>query len=265
MNSLRNVLSSCLLLASTASAAFAQSDPVDEEKWKNGLLPTGTYVGPNTKVNMFNGNITYGLSLVSLPGRAGHDVNITLSYNSKQLVHEDDGTGTIHCRWFNEAPHSGRWFLNIWPSLEIDGGNAYFTTPSGAVHHFIDLSTQYWETLDGTNLVYDSYNETVHMLDGSQFDFSDFQSSQKIYHYDRWGNYITYQFDQNEKLEKIIDTLGREVNFTLGIEDRVEEIRVKNHAGVDLVWTFAYEEYPFYPTVLEQGCNTPQSSLPFAA
>ncbi len=70
-----------------ASTLLGQSeDPVLQEKWKNGFLPSGTYGGNGVSVNLHNGGFIISIPLVSLPGRAGHDLNITATYNSKQLV-----------------------------------------------------------------------------------------------------------------------------------------------------------------------------------
>jgi hypothetical protein len=40
-----------LLLGLAASPLLGQDDPTQEEKFKNGLLPTGTYSGPQTVCN----------------------------------------------------------------------------------------------------------------------------------------------------------------------------------------------------------------------
>ena len=54
----------CLLVL-TIAPVLAQDDPVMEEKYKNGFLPTGTYAGPFTKVNLHNGNFIINLPLFS--------------------------------------------------------------------------------------------------------------------------------------------------------------------------------------------------------
>ena len=79
-------ISALVALAAFSLCAFGQDDPREQERYKNGLLPTGTYGGSSVTVNLHNGNLTTAIPLVSLPGRAGHNLNITASYNSTQMV-----------------------------------------------------------------------------------------------------------------------------------------------------------------------------------
>ncbi len=97
-------------LQTPAALAQEPEDPIDAERWKNGFLPTGTYAGPNVSVNLYNGNVIASIPLVPLPGRAGHDLNLALSYNSRQLTRYHDGAQWV-ARWFNDGPTAGRWVI----------------------------------------------------------------------------------------------------------------------------------------------------------
>ncbi len=71
-------LLSIILLTLTISV-WAQTDPVTDEMLKNGFFGTGTYTG-NTEynVNLYNGNLMVGIPLLTLPGRGGHDLHLTM-------------------------------------------------------------------------------------------------------------------------------------------------------------------------------------------
>ena len=239
--------------------AHGQSEPEDMEMYKNGILPTGTYAGSGVSVNLYNGNFTQTIPLISLPGRGGHDLNLTLTYNSKQLVREEVGADW-EGRWFHEGPTVGRWVTNFWPSLKSEGtpGNMtyYLTTPDGAVHRLVDLGGGTYGSVDSTNIYYLEYQDVVYLLSGYRLDFSDYDSLQKIYHVDPNGNYITYEFSATgSSPEKIIDTLGREVTFsyhTSGTQaGEMKDITVKNHAGSDLVYSFDYTQKRVWPSLTE--------------
>jgi hypothetical protein len=149
-------LLSIVLLTLTVSLR-AQSDPVTDEMLKNGFLGTGTYTGnAEYNVNMYNGNLIVNIPIITLPGRAGHDLHLTMSYNSKQLVREEQilyGVNYWNPRFFYEGPTSGRRLVNCWPTLEYAGPNLYyFTTPDGAVHKLDRVVGDYLYATDGSGL-----------------------------------------------------------------------------------------------------------------
>ncbi len=61
---------------------------MQEEKYRTGLVPSHTYssLAGLGSVDLYTGGFSVALPLLSLPGRAGHDLNLTLAYNSKQIV-----------------------------------------------------------------------------------------------------------------------------------------------------------------------------------
>ena len=246
-----------LVLCPAFSPLMAEDDPTQDEMYKNGLLPTSTYSGPQT-VNMYNGNFIVSVPVLSLPGRAGHDLNLALTYNSKQLTRYLNGSSQWVARWFHEGPTVGRWIVNTWPSLQFEGDlDAYFTTPDGAVHRLQRESTgHYWYySKDGSYLRYHVNNETVSYVNGISYDFSDFDSLLKVYNRDRHGNTITYEFEDNGygalRPFLITDSLGREVTLSYDTNPSkwtlLESITVKNHAGVDLVYSLEVENKPLLP------------------
>ncbi len=113
---MRKATLTALMILLLTAGVWAQSDPVTDEMLKNGFLGTGTYTGnAEYNVNLYNGNLIVSIPLVTLPGRAGHDLHLSLSYNSKQLVREEllqYGTNYWNGRFFYQGPTSGRWLVS---------------------------------------------------------------------------------------------------------------------------------------------------------
>ncbi|MEE8584046.1 MAG: hypothetical protein V3T83_04260, partial [Acidobacteriota bacterium] len=238
-----------VLLLACSGAALAQDDPMQEEKYRSGLVPTHTYssLAGLGSVDLYTGGFTVAIPLLSLPGRAGHDLNLTLAYNSKQIVRYPYLSGHA-VRFYDEGYTVGRWKLNIWPQLQQEGSTYYFTSPDGAVHRIPWNPTLGWSISDDSTNIRVSGNK-VKYLSGESFDFSSYNSLREVYHLDKNGNRITYQFEEvggiitpNVRPARIIDTLGRtvELAYTSSTGTTLASLTVKNHAGADLTWQFSH-------------------------
>jgi len=253
------------LLTSTVSWALAD-DPYEQEQWKNGYFGTSTYGGPGAggyyqmSVNLHNGGVNLHIPLLTLPGRAGHDLAIVASYNSKQVIREypEWMYNGIEYDWghkahfYHEGPTMGRWVINVWPNLKIDGSIYYFTTPDGAVHKLSKYSYPWYVAEDGSDIAYNPSTLKVEYPNGEVFDFSEYDSSYLVHHVDRNGNRITYHFENTgwHRPYKIVDTLGREVLLTYdGLE--IIQITIKNHAGQDLIYSFGYDTKLYWPSIAD--------------
>jgi YD repeat-containing protein len=69
-------------LAFIGYPASAQTYPVNPAL-DTGIKPFESYDGAQEAVNLASGNLSVTLPLVSLPGRNGHDLNLSISYNSQ--------------------------------------------------------------------------------------------------------------------------------------------------------------------------------------
>lgn len=250
------------------SACFSWSlvvadDAYDHETWKNGYFGTSTYGGflsgggmYSLSVNKYTGGYNLHIPILSLPGRAGHDLNLYLSYGSKQfwlekaMVYDYDLRTYVH--GFNSysylpGPHQGRWVLNIWPSLKEESPGEYlFTTPDGAVHRLHQYAGGWYIASDGSYIAYSVGSKHVAYPSGEFFDFSEYDTNHRVHYVDRNGNRITYVFGSyygSWRPVQIIDTLGREIDFTYGDSywGFVTQIRVQNHAGQDLTFDLQYQ------------------------
>ena len=201
-------------------------------------------------VDLGSRNFNWGLPLVSLPGRAGMDLSLTLTYNS--LVWTKDGSfmkynadmGTpapgfrlglpvVQQRFFNPQTNSYSYLL---------------VTPSGGRVELREIgSTNIYESQDSTYAQLDATNPSSLLLrttDGTQFTFipvtmnSEFRCTQIK---DRNGNYISASYNTTTgKLLNITDTLGRMLTFVYYADNNLQAIR-QTWAGVTHDWaTFFY-------------------------
>jgi hypothetical protein len=147
-----------------------QDDPYDRESVRNGYFHTSTYGGLGggslytLSVNPYSGGYNLHLPVLELPGRAGHDLRLSLTFNSKQFYLLETWISTWYGYRYGfgpesylPGPHQGRWLLNVWPSLkeEVAGSLYRFTTPDGAVHKLDQPAAGGWlRSRDGSDLAY---------------------------------------------------------------------------------------------------------------
>lgn len=195
------VVLSCLFLGSV----FASTEALDPRNATGGG-------GENPLSQNFNWN----LSLVSLPGRAGMDLGLTLSYNS--LVWTRSGTQIS----FNQdngfpAPGFRLGFPVIQPLFYNSETGKYaflLIGPDGSRTELRQVGTSLlFEAADSSYLLLDSSTMTLRTADGTQLSYvllgNEFKCTQIK---DRNGNYISAEYVSG-RLDKVIDTLGRQIKF----------------------------------------------------
>ncbi len=202
-------------------------------------------------VNPGSRNYNWSLPLVLLAGRAGMDLNLTLSYNS--LVWTKDGSfmkfnadlGTPAPGFRLGLPTLQQRFLN-----SQTGIYAYIlVTPSGGRVELRQVGTSnIYESQDSSYTQLDASNQDSMLLrtnDGTQLTFvpvtnnSEYRCT-KIK--DRNGNYISASYNtSNGHLMSITDTLGRVITFVYGADGNLQAIRQTWAGGIDRDWaTFIY-------------------------
>ena len=178
--------------------------------------------------SLFSGNYNWSVPVVSLPGRAGHDLNLSLSYNSHVWVKTSGGGMQMDgFHFLTSNPGSG--FSIGLPLLQsvshITRTNqmAYLLTmPSGQQIELIrragsaggTAAFQIYESQDGSllRLTVAAGDRRLYFPNGTRIQFDG--NSQIQYIQDRNGNQITATYDPNNGLmNKITDTLGREITF----------------------------------------------------
>jgi RHS repeat-associated protein len=204
-------------------------------------------------VTLGSRNFNWGLPLVSLPGRAGLDLSLTLYYNS--LVWTKQGTA-VQYNPDHGTPAPG--FQLGLPRLQgqyIDADSGALSydliTPSGGrVGMRLNSSTGAYESADSTytQLTFSGSTPVVRTTDGTRYVFGVAVAGGAEYRCttveDRNGSYISASYDSSTgHLLYVVDTLGRVVNFSYNADGSLNNIWQ--------YWGGAYHTYAqfFYGTV----------------
>lgn len=173
----------------------------------------------NQGTDALSRNFNWSVPLLNLPGRAGLDLGLGLSYNS--LVWTKDSTGisfdadrgwpspgfrlgfpVIQPKFYN--PQTGKnTFLLVTPA----GGHTEFRQV-GATNVYESADSSYLQLTDsGSTLALLTTNGTLlaFTLSGGEYHCSQLK--------DRNGNYITVAYFSDGRIDRITDTLGRVINF----------------------------------------------------
>ena len=167
--------------------------------------------------NPLSRNFNWTLPLVGLPGRAGMDLSLSLSYNSlvwtksgSYISFDDDrgfpgpgfrlGFPVIQPLYYN--PETTRYAYIL---IGSDGsrtelrqvGTSTLYEAADSSHLLLDASTMMLRTTDGTQLKYE--------LKGSEYNCTEIK--------DRNGNYLTINYTSFGRIDNVVDTLGRSVKF----------------------------------------------------
>ncbi|MCM3870120.1 MAG: hypothetical protein ND895_05415, partial [Pyrinomonadaceae bacterium] len=188
-----------------SSTAVARLDPVNQ---------TG-----GGGENPLSRNYSWSVPLVSLPGRSGLDLGLSLTYNS--LVWTKTGTNNISFDDDRGFPSPGfrLGFPVIQPihyNSEVSKYAFLLITPGGERIELRRVGTSnFYESADSSYLVLDSNTMILRSTDGTQLTYewkgSDFQCT-KIK--DRNGNFITVNYTAFGRIDTVIDTLSRTIQFT---------------------------------------------------
>src|SRR5215213_2901897 len=201
-------------------------------------------------VDLGSRNFNWSVPLLSLPGRAGLDVNLTLSYNS--LVWTKDGS---YMKFNADLGSPAPGFRLGLPTLQQKFQNsqtgiwAYImVTPSGGRVELRQVgASNIYESQDSSYMQLDANNLNallVRTTNGTQFKFepvtinSEYRCTEIK---DRNGNYISASYNATTgHLLTITDTLGRVVTFMYDGDNNLQRIR-QTWAGVAHDWaTFYY-------------------------
>jgi YD repeat-containing protein len=200
-------------------------------------------------VDLLSGNYNWRLPLLSLPGRAGLDLGLSLSYNSLVWT-KVNNTITWDADHGFPGPGFHLGFPVIEPQFFNDQAqrNAYLMVlPSGARLELRETNTQgIYESIDSSHMQLTSGAGDSLLLrttDGAQFTYLLRNGAYRCTNIiDRNGNSITVAYNSNNgRLEQITDTLGRVVNFEYDANQRLIEIKQKLASGAARTWvTFGY-------------------------
>jgi hypothetical protein len=172
--------------------------------------------------DLFSGNYHWSVPIVGLPGRAGHDLGLSLSYNSHLWVKTTNGTMRMIDTDAPIGAPGGGFFVGL-PYLHgtthttRTGLPAYLLVlPSGEAKELIrrggSANSQVYESMDGAVVrlvVETSANQYLFFPDGTRLRFQNYLCTEMR---DRNGNLITATYDSTYGLlTKLTDTLGRDI------------------------------------------------------
>ena len=167
--------------------------------------------------NPLSRNFNWTLPLVGLPGRAGLDVSLALSYNSlvwtktgNYITFDDDhgfpgpgfhlGFPVIQPLYYNSEVGKYAFLL-----IGTDGsrtelrqvGTSALYEAADSSHLLLDTTAMILRNTDGTQLQY--------QWQGSEYDCTQIK--------DRNGNYISVNYTSFSRMDTVVDTLGRSLKF----------------------------------------------------
>lgn len=229
----------------------------------------------NNSVRLGSRNFSWNTPLVNLPGRAGMDLNISLTYNS--LVWAKDTS--INAIKFN-ADHGfpGPGFQLGFPILqqafvdEFTGQWVYdMVTPAGGRVEFRPTSSPYiYESADSsyTQLDMSGSSPIVRTSDGTRLIFSFLLSTLNEYRCetieDRNGNKISLSYDGNGHLLTVTDTLARVITFTYNADQNLDSITqpwTSINPATHPAWArFEYSSISFQPSFSGVSVNKPSGT-----
>jgi YD repeat-containing protein len=167
--------------------------------------------------NPLSRNFNWSLPLLSLPGRSGLDLRIALTYNSLvwtkhgSVISFDDDGGS-------PTPGFRLGFPVIRPlyyNSEVGKYALLLIMPDGSRTELRQVNgSALYEAADSSHLLLDSSTMVLRTTDGSQLSYAlkgaDYQCTQIK---DRNGNYITINYTSFDKVDTVVDTLGRVITF----------------------------------------------------
>ena len=172
-------------------------------------------------VDLLSGNFNWNMPLVALPGRAGHDLGLALSYNSLVWTKSANGASI---KFDEDGGYPAPGFRLGFPVISGQtfmseaGVSAYLLImPSGARVELRQVSASVYESADSSYMqltVNADGTLTLRPTSGARLTYArrgtDFRCVEVR---DTNGNLITAEYDSQGRLTKITDTVARVINF----------------------------------------------------
>ena len=244
----------------------------------NARLAPGNATGGT---DLYSQNFSWGTGLVNLPGRAGLDAGLGISYNS--LVWTKETTSNVMVFDADHANISPGFNFGF-PTIEPGYYNALkqkfsylMVTPSGgrvefrqnAASNIYDATDSSYAQLKvntptggGPQVPTENVTMTVTTTDGTRMDYDWKAGAYRLYRItDRNGNYISVTYDADYGLLlKVTDTLGREITVDYDGDFSPTTIKQQWKAGngggaavTHTYATFTYTAPPISPNFKDAG------------
>lgn len=177
-------------------------------------------VDPRNQVanGMLTRDAVWSLPIVSLPGRSGLDLGLSLSYSSMvwtrsgPYIHFDEDNGSPSPGFRLDFPRIQRKVFDTQTNLKsylliIPGGGRIELRQVGASNVYEAGDSSYMQLIEGGQLL-------LRSTDGTQLTYQELNNEWRcIQVKDRNGNYLTVNRNSHGQIATVIDTLGRTVTF----------------------------------------------------
>ena len=235
-------------VSSAATPIMMQPPAQDLGDQLNSRLDSHNRVGQSGE-DLHSGNYNWNMPIVSLPGRSGLDLGLSLSYNS--LVWHKSGNTALYDK-DNGFPSPG--FRLGFPILEpaifnnvtkktsilmiLPSGQRVDLRQVGTSNIFESADSSYFQ-LETNYAVQTMY---LRASDGTQLRFQQMVGGYKCNQIkDTNGNFLTVTYTSFGKINTITDTLGRVLNFAYDAYYHLTDI-TQHWAGQSHLWAhFDYE------------------------
>ena len=230
------------LQARSTKGSSNSSGPLDSDSATARLDPLNETGGGSE--NPLSRNFNWDLPFLSLPGRAGLDLSLALSYNS--LVWTKSGANNISFDDDHGFPGPGfrLGFPVIQPlyyNVEVGKYAFLLLSPDGSRTELRQVGTSaLYEAADSSHMLLDSSTMVLRTTGGTQFSYtltgSEYNCTQIK---DRNGNYISATYTANGHLDTVTDTLGRVITFSYdanGLLTEIKQVWNQNSTPVTHYW-----------------------------
>ena len=193
-------------------------------------------------------NYNWSLPLLNLPGRAGLDLGLTLSYNS--LVWTRTGN---HITFDDDAGFPSPGFRLGLPVIQGPfvnsqaGTNAFLLIgPDGSRIELRRVNTSnFYESVDSSHMLLNSTTMVLQTVNGTQLSYVQYGTDyQCVKIQDRNGNFININRNSSGRITTIVDTLERTITFNYE-NNTLTTITQAWSGGTPHVWaSFTYIDTP---------------------
>ncbi len=231
----------------------SSTGPIDSDSTLSSLDPFNATGGGGE--NPLSRNFNWTLPVVNLPGRAGMDLSLSLSYNS--LVWTKSGSNIIFDRDHGSPSPGFRLGFPVIQPLYYNsevGKNAFLLVSSdGSRTELRQVGTSaLYEAANSSHLLLDTTSlastgiMTLTTTDGTQMKYSFVSDGYQCTEIkDRNGNYITINYTNFGRIDTVLDTANRTIKFNYSTPDNLLTSITQVWAGQPQphTWaTFAYED-----------------------
>lgn len=229
---------------------------------RGGGVPIQASGGPAiAQVELGSNSFNYNVPLISLPGRAGLNLNLVLYYNSR-IWTVAPGSNSIAFNADRDFPSYGFRLDFGFIEAASDGSSYVLTEADGSKHSLVPNggTSGSWVSTDSTYFIWDYTNNILTNRGGLRMFYQTAPVTSTILRpyqiEDANGNFISISYVANKDLaiSTVTDSLGRQVTFNYDTNGRLVSI-TEGPRTFNFGWTTISLNYSFTETVVNSPAN----------